>query len=92
MKLIPGAEVVTVDACTAHDGTWAMKREFFELSMKWGQKAFNGLRDAGANLMATDCPLSAVQIEQATGVKPIHPIEVLARAYSEDGFPDKVPA
>jgi Fe-S oxidoreductase len=63
-----------------------MKREYFELSMKWGKKAFDGLTDAGANIMATDCPLSAVQIEQATGVKPIHPIEVLARAYKDDGF------
>jgi glycerol-3-phosphate dehydrogenase subunit C len=40
--------------------------------------------------MATDCPLAAVQIEQATGVRPIHPIEVLARAYEPDGFPDPV--
>ena len=41
--------------------------------------------------MATDCPLSALQIEQATGTHPLHPIEVLARAYEDGGFPDKVP-
>jgi glycerol-3-phosphate dehydrogenase subunit C len=91
MRTIPGTEITTVDACTAHDGTWAMKREYFELSMKWGQKAFNGLRDAGAAIMATDCPLSAIQIEQATGTKPIHPLEILARAYRDDGFPNAVP-
>jgi Fe-S oxidoreductase len=67
-----------------------MKKEFFELSMKWGQKAFDGMRDADARVMATDCPLAAVQIEQATGIHPMHPIEVLARAYSADGFPDAV--
>ena len=95
LRQIPGAEVTTVDACTAHDGTWAMKREFFELSMKWGEKAFSGLRDADAGVMATDCPLSALQIEQATGVRPLHPLEVLARAYRSyqgGGFPDNVPA
>ena len=91
MRTIPGTEVTTVDACTAHDGTWAMKREYFDLSMKYGEKAFNGLKDADANIMATDCPLSAIQIEQATGIKPIHPIEILARAYREDGFATKVP-
>ena len=32
------------------------------------------------------------QIEQATGVHPMHPIEVLARAYKRDGFPDAVAA
>ena len=45
--------------------------------------------------MATDCPLAAVQIEQATGTHPMHPIEVLARAYrapGDGGFPDRVPA
>jgi len=84
--------VTTVDACTAHDGTWAMKKEFFALSMKWGEKAFTGMRQAGARVMATDCPLAAVQIEQATGVHPMHPIEVLARAYQRGGFPDAVAA
>jgi glycerol-3-phosphate dehydrogenase subunit C len=92
MRLIPGTEITTVDACTAHDGTWAMKKEYFELSMQWGKKAFDGLMGAGASLMATDCPLSAVQIEQATGIKPIHPIEVLSRAYKESGFPTSVAA
>jgi len=91
MRIIPGATIATVDACTAHDGTWAMKKEFFELSMKWGEKAFSGLRDAEPNIMATDCPLAAVQIEQATGTRPLHPIEVLERAYRDDGFADKVP-
>ncbi|HYB90822.1 MAG TPA: hypothetical protein VEC38_07240, partial [Candidatus Binataceae bacterium] len=91
MRIIPGATIATVDACTAHDGTWAMKREFFELSMKAGAKAFDGMREAGARVMATDCPLAAVQIEQAIGIRPIHPIEVLARAYRADGFPDPVP-
>ncbi len=90
LRQIPGAEVVTVDACTAHDGTWAMKREFFELSMKWGEKAFAGMRDAEADFMATDCPLAAIQIEQGTGVRPFNPLELLARAYAADGFANPV--
>jgi Fe-S oxidoreductase len=91
MRLIPGAEIDTVEACTAHDGTWAMKREYFELSMKYGKKAFDGMTEAEPNVMATDCPLAAIQIEQGTGTRPIHPIEVLARAYRDDGFPTPVP-
>lgn len=86
MRTIPETEVVTVDACTGHDGTWAMKKEFFALSMEVGARTFNALREAGAQIMATDCPLAAVQIEQATGTHPLHPLEVLARAYRADGF------
>ena len=48
--------------------------------MKWGEKAFDGMREAEANIMATDCPLSAIQIEQGTGIRPFNPVEVLARA------------
>lgn len=90
MRLVPGTQIATVDACTAHDGTWAMKAEFFEESMKWGKKAFDGMTGAQADVMVTDCPLAAVQIEQGTGRKPIHPMEVLARAYEPDGFPVKL--
>ncbi|MGH7984776.1 MAG: anaerobic glycerol-3-phosphate dehydrogenase subunit C [Candidatus Binataceae bacterium] len=90
MRQIPGAEITTVDACTAHDGTWSMKKEFFELSMKWGEKAFTGMREAGARIMATDCPLAAIQIEQATGTRPLNPVEILARAYEIDGFDHRV--
>ena len=91
MKLIPGTEITVVDNCCAHDGTWAMKTENFELSMKWGKKAFDGVDAAAANVVATDCPLAAVQIEQGTGVRPIHPVEVLDRAYRADGFPTALP-
>ena len=91
MRQIPGSEIVTVDACTSHDGTWAMKKEYFELSMKWGERAFSGMKDAEPSVMATDCPLAAVQFEQALGTRPMHPIEVLARAYEPGGFPNPVP-
>jgi glycerol-3-phosphate dehydrogenase subunit C len=91
MRLIPEVQITGVDACCAHDGTWAMKKEHFELSMKWGEKAFGPMRDAGAAVMATDCCLAALQIEQATGTRPLHPIEVLARAYQPDGFDQPVP-
>ncbi len=92
MRTIPGAEVTMVDACSAHDGTWSMKKEYFALSMKWGEKAFSGMREAGARVMASDCQLAALQIEQATGTRPLHPVEILARAYRTDGFPDPVVA
>ena len=90
MRQIPGTEIVTVDACTSHDGTWAMKKEYFELSMKWGERAFSGMREAEADVMATDCPLAAIQIQQATGTRPLNPVEILARAYDPAGFPNPV--
>jgi Fe-S oxidoreductase len=91
MKLIPGAQIQMVEQCSAHDGTFAMKKEFFPLSMLAGKKAFDEMKETEAQVLASDCPLAAIQFDQALGTRPIHPIQVLARAYEPAGFPQKVP-
>ena len=80
MKLIPGAEVARMQCCSGHDGSWSVRKENFEASMKVGKPLFKFMK-AEDCCLATDCPLSAIQIQQATGQKPVHPIVVLARAY-----------
>ena len=90
MRLIPGTTVKLVEQCSGHDGTWAMKKEFFPLSMLTGKKAFDAMEAAAADVMASDCPLASIQFDQALGTRPIHPIQVLARAYRADGFPNAV--
>jgi Fe-S oxidoreductase len=87
LRRIPGVQPRLVAECCGHDGTWAMKKEFFDLAMKNGQKAFDGMKETGAEVWSTDCPLAAVQFEQACGKQALHPVEILARAYREDGFP-----
>ena len=51
-----------------------------------GKKAFDGMREVGADIWSTDCPLAAMQFEQHAGIKPLHPMSILERAYREDGF------
>ena len=87
MRLIPGAKITLIEQCSGHDGTWAMKKEFFPLSMLNGKKAFEAMGAPGADTLASDCPLASIQFDQALGTRPIHPIQVLARAYRPDGFP-----
>jgi glycerol-3-phosphate dehydrogenase subunit C len=90
MRLIPGTTVKMVEQCCGHDGTWAMRKEFFPLSMLNGKKAFDQMQAVEAKVLATDCPLAAIQFQQAIGQRPIHPIQVLARAYRPDGFPKSI--
>jgi Fe-S oxidoreductase len=78
---LTGARVSMIERCSGHDGTWAMRKEFFEESMKVGGKLFAALTDVKADVLASDCPLAALQIEQGTGQKVRHPIEVLRDAY-----------
>ncbi|MGH9782675.1 MAG: anaerobic glycerol-3-phosphate dehydrogenase subunit C, partial [Terriglobia bacterium] len=81
LNLIPGADVNRLQACSGHDGTWSVKKEYFEESMKVGKPLFNFMQADKDACCVTDCPLSAIQIEQGTGMKAIHPIHVLAKAY-----------
>jgi len=90
MRLIPETRVVMVEQCCGHDGTWAMKKEFFPLAQLSGRKAFEEMKEAEAGVMATDCPLAALQFEQAIGTRPVHPVQVLARAYRPDGFERRI--
>jgi Fe-S oxidoreductase len=81
LRAIPGAQVNVVEKCSAVDGTWGFKKEYYELSLKVAKPLFDAVTTAGAPVTATDCPLAALQIEQGTGRKAQHPIQVLAAAY-----------
>jgi Fe-S oxidoreductase len=63
------------------DGTWGLKKEYFELSMKLAEPLFKAVRDAAPDRVATDCPLAALQIKQGTGMNAQHPAQILADAY-----------
>jgi glycerol-3-phosphate dehydrogenase subunit C len=86
LRKVPGVQPKLTMECCGHDGTHAMKVEGFESSIDVGQKAFDGMKDAGAEVWATDCPLAALQFQQHAGRKPMHPMSILARAYRPDGF------
>ncbi len=90
MKTIGGTSFTLVDECCGHNGTWAMKKEHFEDSMRIGSRAFDRIREAEHDVIVSDCPLAAIQIEQALGEAVLHPVQVLARAYRADGFSRKI--
>ena len=87
LRKIPGVVPHMTMECCGHDGTHALKVEGFEASVRVGQRAFAGVKEADAEVWATDCPLAALQFAQHAGKKPMHPMSILARAYRKDGFP-----
>jgi Fe-S oxidoreductase len=80
LRLVQGTTVDVVERCSAVDGTWGFKKEYFDLSMKVAKPLFDAVRQGGP-VAATDCPLAALQIGQGTGQKARHPIQLLADAY-----------
>jgi len=80
---LAGAEVELVEACSGVDGTWGMQARFHDESMGVARKLLRRIEAAGADHVATDCPLSALRIEQALGRRAVHPVVLLRRAYGD---------
>ena len=86
LRKVLGITPVLVTECCGHDGTYALTTEGFEPSQRAGQNAFDEMKAAETELWATDCPLAALQFAQHAGVRPMHPMTLLARAYRGEGF------
>ena len=90
LESIPGTDVTTVERCSGHDGTWGVKTEYFDNSMKIGRPVFRQMTQpdpaAGSYFVSSDCPIAARHIMQGMGdeaqhaVKS-HPLSLLRRAY-----------
>ena len=82
-----GAQVEVIEKCSGHDGAWSAKKEFFDLSMNIAQKAVRIIEQAPADLVASDCPLAGLQLDQAGasahvgGKAALHPIQIVRDAY-----------
>jgi glycerol-3-phosphate dehydrogenase subunit C len=81
LSLLPDTKVKVVEECSGHDGTWAMKKENFEMSLKYGSRAFKEMAEGNPKVTCSDCPLAAIQIEQANGKRPLNPMQILAMSY-----------
>lgn len=86
LQTVPGTSVNVIEKCTAMDGTWGMKKEYFKVSMQFAKKAADAMQESRPDVFCTDCSLSALQIEEASGRKPMHPITLLREAY---GLPEE---
>lgn len=85
LELIPDTSVDVVAKCTGHDGTWSLKKEYFELSLEIGKPVFEKFKESYQDVAATDCPLAQLQIQKGSGKKPRHPVQILRDAY---GLPE----
>jgi glycerol-3-phosphate dehydrogenase subunit C len=82
-----GAHVEVIEKCSGHDGTWSAKREFYPLSMTIAKKAVRAIEQAPADVIASDCPLAGLQLDEAGAAAHVggrstrHPIQIVRDAY-----------
>jgi Fe-S oxidoreductase len=90
LEQVPGTEVTTIERCSGHAGTWGVKKEFHETSLKIGRPVFRQVAETAPDFFASDCQLAGHHIEQGVGAdlgkaELKHPITLLRMAY---GLPD----
>ena len=85
LQLVPGTTVNTVERCSGHDGTWGVKSEYYENSMKIGRPVFRLMAGGEPDHISSDCPIAGRHIEQGMGetsAQRLHPLSLLRKAYS----------
>ncbi|HEX7373924.1 MAG TPA: heterodisulfide reductase-related iron-sulfur binding cluster [Steroidobacteraceae bacterium] len=84
LKLVPGTEIDVIERCSGHNGTYGVKKEYRDTSMKIGRPVFNRVKASGCDHYGSDCPMAGHQIASAleAGSKgPSHPLTLLRIAY-----------
>lgn len=78
---LTGTEITLVAECSAIDGTWGYREQNYEISRKVARKMADAIERADDEVVAGDCHLANGGIVQETGRQPVHPLQLLARAY-----------
>ncbi len=90
MQLIPETTIEVLERCSGHDGTYAVKSEFHEISMKICRPITDKIKKSNVDHYVSDCPMAGHQIanglkEGLNGdMKPESPFGLLKHAYGID--------
>lgn len=84
LKLIPDTEVTSIERCSGHDGTHAVKTETYDKAMKIVRPVVKRVVDAEADTFGSDCPMAGRLIAHGmndASAEPQHPISMVRKAY-----------
>jgi Fe-S oxidoreductase len=88
MLKLTGAQVNTVERCSGHDGTWGVKEEYYEVSMRIGKPVFAAMARDEPDYVSSDCAIAGRHILQGMTEAGIggrnekrHPLTLLCIAY-----------
>ncbi len=88
LQKIPATQVTTVERCAGHDGTWGVKSEYYENSMKIGRPVFRLMAEGQPDYISSDCAIAGRHIQQGmtesdsnSQAQKQHPLALLRIAY-----------
>lgn len=81
LRLIPELKVdYAAMACCGMGGAHGFKRRHYEQSQKQGAETFAFLERVKPDCVVTDCPMCEYRIGTGSGIKTLHPIELINEA------------
>ena len=84
LKLVPDTTVEVIERCSGHDGSYAVKSEFRDASMKIARPVIQKVDGGGADYFSSDCPMAGHQIRSGLADQsrePTPPLKLLRIAY-----------
>jgi len=83
LELIPGTTVEVIERCSGHDGTYAVKSECHDISVKICRPVVSRVKKAEVDHYISDCPMAGDQIQSgmADASRAESPFTLLRRAY-----------
>jgi Fe-S oxidoreductase len=83
LALVPGTEVVAIERCSGHDGTYGVKLATYPLARKLARPVEARVRQAEADHFTSDCVMAGAHIAHGLGDGRAaeHPVTLLRLAY-----------
>jgi len=83
LNLVPGTQVSAQERCSGHDGTYAVKKETHEKSVKIARPVVRKVDAQQPDHFMSDCPMAGTQIASLSEKvdKAEHPMTLLRMAY-----------
>jgi Fe-S oxidoreductase len=85
LMALTGARVQLVERCSGIDGSWGYRAENYQLARKVAAPLQREISSSTAEVVCGDCHLANTSIAEETGRRPMHPVQLLARAYGLPG-------
>ncbi|MBF8269380.1 MAG: Fe-S oxidoreductase [Gammaproteobacteria bacterium] len=83
LQLVPGTTIEVIERCSGHDGTYAVKREYHDISQKICRPVVSRIQKAAVDHYISDCPMAGAQIQHglADGSRAESAFSLLRHAY-----------
>jgi Fe-S oxidoreductase len=93
LESVPGTQVLVIERCSGHAGTYGVKEEFHAVALRIGRPVFGQVAEFAPDYFSSDCEMAGHHIEEGVAAigekknqpKLAHPITLFRMAY---GLPD----